>query len=218
MNTAQVPRIRPAEPARQQPQRRFEVVTPAEQRKARPKVLHAMVAVAGALAIVGAQLLVSIWITGGQYRIAELQEQDRSLVRQAESLSEKLEIRSSTQYLGYAATSLGMVPARSLSTLNLATGTYFGLPGTIDVLGCAGACGLAANELILGLPLPQKAAPPAATGTDTTADATGATGAAAAADDAKAETPTIPGGEPAAEPVDPNAPVVADTLPGVVTR
>ncbi len=209
MNTAQVPRIRPAAPARQQPQRRFEVVTDAQRRKSRPKVLHAIVAVVGALAIVGAQLLVSIWITAGQYRIAELQDEQRALVRQAESLSEQLEIRSSTQYLGYAATSLGMVPAASLYTLDMTTGSYYSLPGTADVLGCAGACGLAANELIKGLPLPQKPAPATAAG------ATEATGAAGAAE---AATPTIPGGAAGETPVDPDQPVAAETLPGVVTR
>lgn len=204
MNTAQVPRIRPAEPQQpQQPRRRFEIVT--AQRKGRPKVFHAIVAVVGALAIVGMQLLISIWITGGQYRIAELQGEQRSLVRQAESLTEQLEIRGSTQYLGYAATSLGMIPARSLYTLNMSTGGYFALPGTSDVLGCAGGCGFAANELVKGLPLPQhpSAAP---------AVADAAVGDAAVA----ADTPTIPGGE--TETVDPNVPVAAETLPGVVTR
>lgn len=209
MNTAQVPRIRPAAPApRQEPRRRFEIVTPAAQRRARPRVVHAIVAVVGALVIVGAQLLVSIWITAGQYRIAELQDQDRALVRQSESLSEQLEVRSSTQYLGYAATSLGMVPARSLFTLDMASGSYYELPGTADVLGCAGACGLASNELIKGLPLPQKAAPAAG----------GEAAATAAAASETPPTPSVPGAEPAPEPVDPNAPVVAETLPGVVTR
>lgn len=222
MNTAQLPRLpapRPAQPPRQEPQRRFEIVTPEQQRRARPKVLHALVAVAGAAAIVGAQLLVSIWITGGQYRIAELQESERSLVRQAESLSEQLEIRSSTQYLGYAATSLGMQPARSLFTLDMATGSYYALPGTPDLLGCAGACGLAANELIKGLPLPQKVAAPTAPVDAVAANAAGAAGAAGAATPtADAATPTIPGGAPVEAPVDPDAPVVADTLPGVVTH
>lgn len=209
MNTAQVPRIRPAAP--QQPARRFEIVTPAAQRKARPKVLHAIVAVVGALAIVGLQLLISIWITGGQYRIAELQDEQRALVRQAESLSEQLEIRGSTQYLGYAATSLGMVPARSLFTLDMSTGSYFALPGTSDVLGCAGGCGLAANELVKGLPLPQR--PSAAAAAEPAAAGTADPGVGEAAD---AAVPTIPGAEP--ETVDPDVPVAAETLPGVVTR
>ena len=72
-------------------------------------------------------------------------------------------------------------------------------PSASDPWGCGGGCNLATNTLIAGLPLP---------GTSTS-DGTASDGATAVGD------PTT---TPASDPVDPNAPVAAEQLLGVVTH
>jgi len=146
-------RARRPEPARQTPRRLTEVVTTRRQRKARPRVAHALVAVAGVLVIVGAQLLLSIAISGGAYRISDLQQEARGLTRSAESLGEQLEIAAATQHLANAAAVLGMVPAPSTSFLDLTTGAIVAAPGMPDSVGCGGSCNLVPNALTQGLPL-----------------------------------------------------------------
>ena len=135
------------------PRRLTEVVTTRGQRRARPRVVHAVTAIAGVLAIVSAQLLLSIAISGVAYRISDLQQQQRSLTRESESLSEQLEIAAATQHLASAAASLGMVPATATSFfLDLATGGAVGAPGMPDSTGCGGACNLVPNQLTKSLP------------------------------------------------------------------
>ncbi|MBO9577740.1 MAG: hypothetical protein J7480_03095 [Microbacteriaceae bacterium] len=135
-----------------QPRRLTEVVTTSRQRRARPKVVHSVVTIAGVLAIVGAQLLLSIAISGGAYRISDLQQEQRALTRQSESLSEQLEIAAATQHLANAAAALGMVPASSTNFLDLATGAAVAAPGMPDSAGCGGTCNLVPNALTQGLP------------------------------------------------------------------
>lgn len=136
-----------------QPRRLTEVVTTSRQRRARPRVVHAITAIVGVLAIVGAQLLLSIAISGGAYRISDLQQEERALIRQSESLSEQLEIAAATQHLATAAASLGMVPASGNTFfLDLATGAAVGAPGMPDSAGCGGACNLVPNALTQSLP------------------------------------------------------------------
>ena len=136
----------------QQPRRLTEVVTTKRQRKARPRIVHAFVAIGGVLVIVGAQLLLSIAISGGAYRISDLQQDQRALTRESESLSEQLEIAAATQHLANAAASLGMVPASNTAFLDLETGAVAGAPGMPDTAGCGGACNLVPNELTSSLP------------------------------------------------------------------
>jgi len=134
------------------PRRLTEVVTTRRQRRARPRVVHAVTAIVGVLAIVGAQLLLSIAISGGAYRISDLQQEQRALTRQSESLSEQLEIAAATQHLATAAAALGMVPAATTSFLDLATGAATPAPGMPDPVGCGGACNLVPNQLTQSLP------------------------------------------------------------------
>lgn len=141
----------------ERPRRLTEVVTTPKQRRARPRIVHAFVAVGGVLLIVGAQLLLSIAISGGAYRISDLQQEQRALTRESESLTEQLSIAAATQHLAGAAASLGMVPAQSTYFLDLASGGAVGAPGMPDTAGCGGACNLVPNSLTQGLPavLPQ---------------------------------------------------------------
>ncbi len=160
--TSAIPAVRPrpsSRPARsgtettKGPRRLTEVVTTRRQRKARPRIAHALVAVAGVLVIVGAQLLLSIAISGGAYRISDLQQEARSLTRTAENLGEQLEIAAATQHLANSAAALGMVPAPSTSFLDLTTGAVVAAPGMPDTVGCGGKCNLVPNALTQGLPL-----------------------------------------------------------------
>jgi hypothetical protein len=135
------------------PRRLTEVVTTRSQRRARPRVVHALTAIIGVLAIVGAQLLLSIAISGGAYQISDLQQEQRSLTRQSESLSEQLEVAAATQHLANAAATLGMVPATSTTYfLDLVTGAGVDAPGMPDSKGCGGACNLVPNALTKSLP------------------------------------------------------------------
>ncbi len=215
MSTAQVPVIRPAQPRpesrsapREDPRRRFVIVPSRTQRRRRPRILHALVAVGGVLVIVGAQLLLSIAISGGAYSLSRLQGEQRSLQRESAALAEQVQVLSSTQYLAKAADKLGMIPARNSFFLDLTTGKSKRAPGVSNVDGCGGDCNLAKNVLIKGIPLPSAHAP---------ADAAAAAAAATdAVDSAAGGTKRTPADAKPAK--DPNAPVVADTLPGVVTH
>jgi len=209
MTTAQIPIIRPAQRATPRPERpaevprrRFVIVPSKPQRRRRPRVLHAVVAVAGLLVIVGAQLLVSIAISGGAYTIQGLQSQQRTLQREQVSLSEQVQVRSSTQFVAQAAAALGMVPATDQYYLDLTNGNVTQAPSASDPWGCGGGCNLATNTLIAGLPLP-------GTSTSDGTAGTASDGATAVGD------PTT---TPASDPVDPNAPVAAEQLLGVVTH
>jgi hypothetical protein len=185
----------PAQPAPLRPVARphIEIVTTRAQRSARPKVAYAVVTVISLFAIFGAQLLLSIVVSDGAYQIAALQTQQKELVRTQQDLTERLDLRNSTQYLAASAAKLGMVPGSSPQFLDLSTGAVSAAPGTIDPSGCGGACNLVANSLLGGVPLIDPKAPAAA-----------------------ANTPVTPGTIAAASV--PAAPTVVTALPAPVTH
>lgn len=152
MTTGAAPTIPSRLSPEERPRRLTEVVTTRAQRRARPRVVHAVVAVAGLLAIVGAQLLLTIAISGGAYRISDLQDEARDLTRQSEALAEQLEIAGATQRLAASAAALGMVPAGATTFVDLADGGSYVAPGMPDALGCGGSCALVANTLTGDLP------------------------------------------------------------------
>ncbi len=133
------------------PARRFEIVTTRAQRKARPKVAYAVVTVASLFAIFAAQLLLSIVVSDGAYQINALQSQQKELLRTEQALSENLDLLASTQNLAANAAHLGMVPSASPLFLDLSSGAISGAPGSIDRVGCGGACNLVANDLLTGM-------------------------------------------------------------------
>jgi hypothetical protein len=133
----------------------IQIVTTRAQRSARPKVAYAVVTVISLFAIFGAQLLLSIVVSDGAYQISALQTQQKELVRTQQDLTERLDLRNSTQYLAASAASLGMIPGSSPQFLDLTTGAVSAAPGTIDPSGCGGACNLVANSLLGGVPLIQ---------------------------------------------------------------
>lgn len=150
-----------ARPIRQSaPARHFEIVTTRAQRKARPKVAYAVVTVASLFAIFAAQLLLSIVVSEGAYQINALQSQQKELLRTEQALAENLDLLASTQNLAANAAHLGMVPSASPLFLDLRSGAISGAPGSIDRVGCGGACNLVANDLLTGMPVVSTALQP----------------------------------------------------------
>ena len=142
-------------PARREgPARRLRALTQPARRR-RPRVLYAIVAVAGAVAIGAAQMALSVLTTQGSYQLAELSSQQRDLNWQKQILYDDVAGLSSPQYLAANASALGMVINESPSYLRLSDGAILGASqvalgaSSVDALG-RGAVG---NALITDTPL-----------------------------------------------------------------
>ena len=195
-------------PADEQRTRHIEIVSSREQRRARPRAVYAIVAVIGLFVLFMAQLLLSIVVSDGAYRIAALQTSQRDLGREQQALSEQLDMLSSPQNLATQAESLGMVLSTTNPVvLNLADGTIGGTAAAADagesvISGSAGS--LVPNSLLAGVPLVT-----ATPTVDPAAAADAAAGATPAAGATGAPTATLTEGSVASTPT---------TLPSPVTR
>jgi hypothetical protein len=199
-------------PAEQQQPRHIEIVSTRAQRRARPRAVYAVVAVVGLFVLFMAQLLLSIVVSDGAYRIAALQTSQRDLGREQQALSEQLDMLSSPQNLATQAESLGMVLSNTNPVfLRLADGAILGTATAADagesvITGSAGS--LVPNSLLGGVPLvtATPAVDPAAA-----AEAVAAATATPAAGQAAAGAPATPptAGSVASNPT---------TLPSPVTR
>jgi hypothetical protein len=131
------PLRRPREAVEAVPQypRRVQIVTTRAQRHARPKLVYALGATAVIFAIFLAQLLITISLSSGAYKITDLQSTEQELGRTASSLNEKLDTLGSSQNLQANALALGMVNSSQAAFLRLSDGS---------VLGTATAAGSAA--------------------------------------------------------------------------
>lgn len=89
--------------------RHIEIVSTRRQKRARPRVVYAVVAVTGLFIILMVQLLLSIWLSNGAYQISGLQQTQRELTRDQQSLGESLNTLQSPQNLAERASALGMV-------------------------------------------------------------------------------------------------------------
>ena len=89
--------------------RHIEIVSTRRQKRARPRVVYAVVAVTGLFIILMVQLLLSIWLSNGAYQISGLQQTQRELARDQQSLGESLNTLQSPQNLAERASALGMV-------------------------------------------------------------------------------------------------------------
>lgn len=116
-------------PARSpQPRRHLEVAPTRAQRRARPRLLPAVVTMAGIGVILLTQLLLSIVLADGAYTISDLQGDRRELERQEQALTEQLEVLSSTQNLTANAEHLGMIASGNPVFLDVSTGAVSGNP------------------------------------------------------------------------------------------
>lgn len=94
----------------------------------KPKLLYAVVAVAAALGIVAAQLLLSIGVQQGAYRIEGLQAQKATLTRSVQAASEQAGTLNAPQNLAAKAQQLGMVASTEPVYLRLSDGAVIGAP------------------------------------------------------------------------------------------
>ncbi|HET8957278.1 MAG TPA: hypothetical protein VFM95_02355 [Microcella sp.] len=137
-----------------------------EQRRARPRALAATIAVSGVFAILLAQLMLSIQLSEGAYRLSAAQAQLVELNRDAQVLTENLARLESPQNLAAQAESLGMVVNSSSAYLRLADATVLGVPvaasaqsGVLD-----GRDSIVGNVLLADVPLVVPAAAGEASG------------------------------------------------------
>jgi hypothetical protein len=142
---------RPLGDPREENPRRIEIVSTREQRRARPRLAYALIAIGGLLGIFLAQLLLSIALSNGAYQISSLLGERRDLARVEGSLSEQLGVAGSTQNLASNAQKLGMVQGPS-------SAAYLGLDGQVSGVavaadGVTASSGLIANSLLGGAPL-----------------------------------------------------------------
>ena len=110
----------------QAPRRHLDIAPTRAQKRARPRVYAALVAVGGIVVILLAQLLMSIVLADGAYRITSLQRDYRDLTREQNAAQEQLEQLSSTQNLIDNATALGMVSSGNPVFLDVASGQALG--------------------------------------------------------------------------------------------
>lgn len=205
-------------PGEEQHPRRIEIVSTKAQRRARPRSVYALVAVGGLFALFIAQLLLSIVVSDGAYRIAGLQTEQRDLTRQQQSLSEHLDLLASPQNLATQAESLGMVLSKNAPVfLRLSDDTLIGGDSAtgegVPVIGANGD--LVPNALLGSIPLVTPS-----TATASTLLTAAGTAAGTAADGAGTATATGTGvsGAPTAPTAQASVPSTPNALPSPVTR
>lgn len=155
-----------ARPIRQpasSPRRHLEVVPTRAQRRARPRMLPALVTIGGIGVILLAQLLLSIVIADGAYQISGLQSAKHDAVLQQHALSEQLDLLASPQHLAANAEALGMVASGNAVYLDAKTGAVTG-NGSAAGGSLLGAGDQVGNVLLTGTAL----VTPSATGPGTT--------------------------------------------------
>lgn len=197
------------------PKRTLRPVTVAptrEQRRARPRALAATIAVSGVFAILLAQLMLSIQLSDGAYRLSAAEAQLVELNRDAQVLTEDLARLESPQNLAAQAESLGMVVNSSSAYLRLADAAVLGTPvaasaqsGVLD-----GRDSNVGNVLLADVPLVVPATAGEASGVAPVPSSPGPL--------ASTDTPAdAEGGAPAA-PLAPVAPAAPEPLPAPITR
>jgi hypothetical protein len=136
---------------------------PRVSRRARPKLFYAAVAVSTVMVIVVTQLLLSIGVSQGAYRIESLQAENARLVRANQTASEKVQTLSSPQNLAANAVALGMVSDATPVYLRLSDGKVIGSP--TPATAASGSTGqLVGNALTEGIPLVTGTRTPTSTG------------------------------------------------------
>lgn len=147
---------RPEEQEGVDPRRHIRAVTTSHSSRAKPRVIYALITVAGLFLIVVSQLLLSVGVSEGAYEIAGLEEQQKVLSRTYEDLSVKLDSVASPQNLAANAEALGMVRNTNASVfLRLSDGKVLGVPSAAKATtgSVIGGDGLVPNALLQEVPL-----------------------------------------------------------------
>ncbi len=121
----------------------------------RPRLAYGLIAVAGALAIAGAQMGLSILTTQSSYELKSLTSQQRSVAWEKQMLQDDVAGLSSPQYLAANAAALGMVTGQSPNYLRLSDGEVIGTGKAASARTSVQALKKAAvtNALVDGVPL-----------------------------------------------------------------
>ncbi len=166
-------------PREAQPTRHIEIVATRSQRRRRPRIVYAIVAVTGLFVILMAQLLLSIALSDGAYQISSLQNEQKNLARDGQTLTESLNVLQSPQNLAAQATTLGMVMNNSGSGwLRLSDGSVLKNPtaaGTTSATD-AGGQSLVTNVLLTPSVTAQQDSSMSAPAAGNPASATGGSG------------------------------------------
>ena len=160
---------------------------PRVSRKARPKLFYASLAVLTVMVIVVTQLLLSIGVSQGAYRIEALQATKGDLTRQYQQVSETVQVLSSPQNLAAKAAALGMVNNGTPVYLRLSDGAVIGSPAPATAAGAASGSELVANALNSQLPATTKESGATSSTSGSTADSTTPT-----TNDVKSESTPVP--------------------------
>ena len=131
-------------------------------------MLPALVTIGGIGVILVAQLLLSIVIADGAYRITSLQSAKHDAVLQQHALSEQLDLLASPQHLAANAEALGMVASGSAVYLDARTGAVSG-SGSADGGSMLGSGDQVGNSLLTGTALVTPNSTSGTTGTTTDA-------------------------------------------------
>ncbi|MBT1684070.1 hypothetical protein [Curtobacterium flaccumfaciens] len=181
------PAVVPSRAPRPDRQRRPELVevTPtAAQRRARPRIGYAVVAVAALGILLLAQLGISMVLSQGAYTLNSLSAEQTNLSRTQQSLSEQLRVLDSPQNLARNAQSLGMIANSTPVYLDPKTGRVYGTPTPAKPdEATASTENQVPNSLLNDVPLATK---PGDTSTSKETGTTGATDTSSAKDTAGA--------------------------------
>ncbi|MDJ1115140.1 hypothetical protein [Microbacterium dauci] len=133
---------------------RLRVLAEARPRR-RPRLVFGIVAVAGAVAIGGIQMGLSILTTQGAYEVRELTSQQRSMTWEKQILQEEIAGLSSPQFLAANAAALGLVAGGAPNYLQLSDGKTLGSGAGASDRSSIEALKRAAvgNALVSGVPL-----------------------------------------------------------------
>jgi hypothetical protein len=141
----------PAAPRRERPEL-VEVTPTKAQRRARPRVVYAFVAVGALGVLLLAQLGISMVLSQGAYTLSSLQAQQSELSRSQQALDEKLDVLKSPQNLQQNAQALGMIPNTTPVYLDPKTGRVYGTPTPAKASDSASdPSNQVANQLLTGI-------------------------------------------------------------------
>jgi hypothetical protein len=173
-----LPAEREHERARSRPEL-VEVTPTRAQRRARPRILAAIVGVAALGVLLLAQLGISMVLSQGAYTLSSLTAQQTELSRSQQALDEKLDVLKSPQNLARNAQALGMIANTTPVYLDPKTGQVFGTPTPAAASdSTANTANQVANQLLDGVGVVAK---PGATATskeqgNSSSDSTSSTG------------------------------------------
>lgn len=140
-------------------------VVPAQPTRRRfPFAVFTLLVLAAALTTV---LMLNISVSGKQYELVQLRNQQVALTQQNEALVLEVEGREAPQNLAVAASELGMVASPTFGTIDLEAGTVSGTPEPAQE-GSEPGVSIAAPNLDTGqpAPVPAQTEDPAKGGTD----------------------------------------------------